>query len=189
MEEQQEIWKPIIIEQNGTLYDYTGLYEVSNMGRVRSLKDNHGEHREKILKSGYDNNGYCTVVLYKNRKTKGFLVHRLVATAFVPNPENLPVVNHLDECKSNNHVENLEWCTVQQNTKYSSYKYKGLLTGDKNPNSKKVVCLETENVFTTVKEAKEWCHGDVAQCCNGRSKTAGGYHWMWYKDWLELQKK
>lgn len=187
MEEQQEIWKDIIIKKNGVIYDYTGLYEVSNIGRVRSLRDNHGKYRRKIMKCGHDTNGYCTVVLTMDGR-QVFLVHRLVANAFIPNPNNLPVVNHRDECKSNNCVNNLEWCTVQQNTKYSSYTRKGLLAGDKNPNSKKVICLETKNVFTTVKKAKEWCGGDVAQCCNGRSKTAGGYHWMWYEDWLTLQK-
>ena len=111
MEEQ---WKDIIIEKNGVTYDYTGLYQVSNLGRVRSL-GNDKTRKERILKPKINNKGYLQVILCKNGKVKTFLVHRLVATAFIPNPDNLPVVNHRDENPLNNCVDNLEWCTQKYN--------------------------------------------------------------------------
>jgi hypothetical protein len=113
----EEQWKPIIIEKNGVVFDYSGLYEVSNKeGRIRSVKTG------KILKPGKDKCGYSHVTLCKDGKTSRFQVHRLVATAFIPNPDNLPVVNHKDENPSNNCVDNLEWCTVKYNVNYGTCK-------------------------------------------------------------------
>lgn len=115
---EEEIWKPI--------KDYEGLYEVSNLGRVKSLYgwDGHEYHkREKMLnpykqKSG--KNYFRSVVkLTKERETKDFKVHRLVAKAFIPNPTNLSVINHIDGNPLNNKVTNLEWCTQNQNIKHS----------------------------------------------------------------------
>lgn len=224
MEEQQEIWKPIIIEKNGVIYDYTGLYEVSNMGRVRSLDmvDARGQKRNgRILKLQLDTNGYLQVGLHKNREKKNFSVHRLVATMFIPNPDNLPFVNHLDENKTNAVWTNLEWCTHEYNTRYSSYKKKGQKRtdetkqkiseskiGDKNPwygvhrngedapNTKKVICLDTQQIFSCIKDAEAWCgKKGVGDCCKGKQKTAGRHpetgerlHWSYYEDWLKLQK-
>lgn len=181
MEEQ---WKPIIIEKNGVVYDYTGLYEVSNLGRVRSF------HKGgRILKITTDKLGYKHARLYKNGENKLFQVHRLVATAFIFNPNKLPMVNHKDENPSNNQVENLEWCDAQYNTQYSSYKWKGKpkkdewkqsIKGENNPRARKVLCVETGRVFGCIKEAKQWLgKGDIRGCCKGRLKTAGGYHWMY----------
>lgn len=103
-------------------------YYVSNLGRVYSNKSN------KFL-SPKSNNGYLSVGLSKDGIVKLKRIHRLVATAFIPNPNNLPCINHKDENPSNNTVDNLEWCTVQYNTLYSSYKW----TGSKNPMSRKDV--------------------------------------------------
>ena len=112
-----EIWKTI----NG----YEGLYEVSNLGRVRSLdrcvKYSNGQthiHRGRILVPGISKTGYMQVCLCKNGKMKHPLVHRLVADAFLENPGNLPQINHKDENPSNNVVENLEWCTPDYNLHY-----------------------------------------------------------------------
>lgn len=112
-----EVWKPIV--------DYEGLYEVSNFGNVRSLKDRNNYDRIKLLtqyKCGYNNRTpYKNVHLYNRtggRQT--FKVHRLVATAFIPNPDNLPCVNHKDENTFNNSVDNLEWCTQQYNVTYGT---------------------------------------------------------------------
>lgn len=91
----KEIWKNVV--------GYEGLYEISNLGRVKS-NCNGG----RILKWNVSNNGYATVELFKNKKSKRVLVHRLVASAFIDNPNNLPQVNHIDENKLNNHVDNLE---------------------------------------------------------------------------------
>jgi hypothetical protein len=106
-----EIWKP--------LKDYEGLYEVSNMGRVRSLIKR-GNAKQKIRKTGFDiRTGYITVQLTKNNKPLTKRVHRFVAETFVPNPMNKPVVNHIDGNKKNNKGSNLEWMTYSENTLHS----------------------------------------------------------------------
>lgn len=118
-----EVWKPV--------KDWEGIYEVSNQGRVRSI-DRHVRHwqgglsfiKGKMLKPSNNNaKGYYRVLLFnssENRK-KCCAVHRLVAEAFVPNPNNLPQVNHIDEDKSNNRADNLEWCDNQYNCSYGSH--------------------------------------------------------------------
>lgn len=109
----EEIWQDIVIEKNGIVHDYTGLYQVSNKGRVRSLR------RGKIISQG-TNRGYYRVQLYKNGERNDFQVQRLVATAFIPNPENKPEVNHINENKLDNRVENLEWVTHEENVNHGT---------------------------------------------------------------------
>lgn len=102
---------------------YEGLYQVSNTGKVRSL--NYRRTGEtKVLKPSTSKLGYKSVNLCKDGKNKGYLVHRLVALAFIPNPNNYPVVNHKDENPSNNTVWNLEWCTQEYNINYGNCKQK-----------------------------------------------------------------
>lgn len=101
-----EIWKPVI--------GYEGFYEVSNLGNVKNSKT------QRILRLLNNGCGYYRVGLYKEGKFKLFLVHRLVAFAFIPNPDNLPFINHKDECTQNNHVSNLEWCTASYNVNYGT---------------------------------------------------------------------
>ena len=104
----QEIWKDI--------HDYEGLYQVSNMGNVKSLSPNlkhrKGKPNELIMHKTMSSTGYMHVQLYKNHKAITKLVHILVATAFIDNPENKPEVNHIDGNKRNNAIENLEWVTL-----------------------------------------------------------------------------
>ena len=100
----KEIWKDI--------EGYEGRYKVSNKGRVYDNK------LDKFI--GYESLGYMCVALCKDKKQKKCRVHRLVAQAFIPNPDNLPGINHKDENKTNNCVENLEWCTVKYNTNYGT---------------------------------------------------------------------
>lgn len=111
-----EIWKDI----NG----YEGLYQVSNLGNVRSIYDNCPNHlcknRIKIIKQHITNSGYLFVQLHKNKIVKNKAVHRLVAEAFIENNYNLPQVNHKDEDKFNNNAENLEWCTCEYNNSYGT---------------------------------------------------------------------
>lgn len=118
-----EEWRPI--------EGYEGLYEVSNTGRVRSVDryvkskgESYWLRKGKMLSPGKDTYGYLFVILTCNGKRKAINVHRLVAKAFIENPDNLPQVNHKDEVKSNNCVENLEWCTAKYNNKYGSRKDK-----------------------------------------------------------------
>lgn len=105
-----ETWKDI--------EDFEG-YQISNLGRVKSL-NYHRTKRERILQQNINKVGYCVVHLCKNGKCHTFAVHRLVAIAFIANPNEKPQVNHLDECKTNNCVENLEWATAKENTNYGT---------------------------------------------------------------------
>lgn len=105
----KEIWKDIP--------NYEGLYQVSNLGRVMSLHS-YGGNSSRIMKPCGNGTGYLKVMLCKNLQQKQYLVHRLVAMAFIPNPNNYDFVNHKDENKMNNCVENLEWCTKSYNSIY-----------------------------------------------------------------------
>ena len=118
MENQNEIWKDI--------EGYEGLYQISNLGRVKSCSKLHSVKKggtymskERILVPGKDKEGYLHVRLSKNWKVKLCKIHRLVALAFIPNPENYPIINHIDEIKTNNCVNNLEWCSFKYNINYS----------------------------------------------------------------------
>ena len=113
MYNNKEVWKDI--------KNYEGLYEVSNFGNVRSLNYNH-TNKIKILKPHKNQKGYYLVSLCKNGEVKSHSVARLVAMAFISNPNNYPQVNHKDEDKTNNKVENLEWCNNQYNKRFSSAK-------------------------------------------------------------------
>lgn len=111
---EDEIWKPIS--------GYEGLYEVSNFGRVKSLelRNKSSIHeRTKILNATDNGHGYKIVGLTKNKKRNNFYVHRLVACAFIPNPDNLPVIDHIDHDRSNNKSQNLRWTTQKDNVRYS----------------------------------------------------------------------
>lgn len=126
-----EIWKAVRY--------YEDLYEVSNYGRVRSLEriiiDKNGKCKtvhEKFLTQHDNGRGYLFVNLWKNNKCKREYVHRLVALAFIENPNKLPQVNHKDEDKQNNYVENLEWCTSEYNNNYGNHVSKMISTCVKN---------------------------------------------------------
>ena len=109
----KQIWKDIP--------GYEGLYQVSNTGQIRSLNYRR-TGKKQILKQYINNTGYKQVALRKNNKVKWYLVHRLVAQAFIPNPHNYPIINHKDENPANNAVWNLEWCTMDYNIDYSKNK-------------------------------------------------------------------
>ena len=140
----EEIWKDI--------EGYEGLYQVSNLGRVRSL-DRMVEysdgtkrlHRGRVLKAAADKDGYDRVILSTPSGHKNRLVHRLVAQAFIPNPEHLPEVNHKDENKRNNVVSNLEWCTDKYNVNYGTGLKRRADTQRNDPDQSKPVIQYTKD--------------------------------------------
>lgn len=172
---EKEVWKPVV--------GYETSDEISNMGRMRIINyRNTGKYK---LRKFTINKGYFTVGLTKNSITKLYQVHRLVAEVFIPNPQNLPCVNHKDENKLNNSVENLEWCDVKYNNAYGT---RNKRIGQKNKNgklSKTVLQYDLEGNFI-----KEWpsareCgrngfnQSSVASCCRGELKTHKGYIWKY----------
>ena len=178
MNYENEIWKPIV--------GCEGLYEVSSYGRVRSLK----RKAPRILKLKKDPDGYSEVGLYIDGKQKQFLVHRLVAEAFIPNPENKATVDHIDRVRDNNFVENLRWATrVEQN---KNREKKGAYSSAiRNNTCRPIKCIETDKIFTNSIEAAEWVleqkltsserKGYVAERIRFNAqnyrKSAFGLHW------------
>lgn len=118
----KEIWKDICFIENGVIYDYTNLYQISNLGNLKYLPKKAGIHerKEKICKGYLDKDGYYRAYLCKNGKIKTIGVHRLVALMFIPNEFNYKQINHKDENKQNNNVNNLEWCDCKYNINYGT---------------------------------------------------------------------
>lgn len=159
-----------------------GFYQVSNLGKVKSLPREITQYnghslityysKEKILKPILSNN-YYNVGLCKNGKVKTMRIHRLVAETFIPNPDSLPEINHKDENKLNNNVQNLEWCTRQYNNTYNNHNMK--INAKKR---KSVKCIETNVIYNSITEAeKQTGYTHISDVCLGTRKTAGGYHW------------
>ena len=157
-----ETWKAIA--------RFEGIYEVSDQGRVKSLK--YG--KEKILKLR-NNNGYLKVSLRKDGHTKQLFVHRLVAEAFIPNSNNLETINHKDEVKTNNTVGNLEWMSRADNKRYSANKSVQMF--DKSTGE----LLATFPSLMEVVRVTGINQSSISSCCNGNRKSAGGYVWRYEK--------
>ena len=163
----EEIWCPI--------KGYENIYEVSDKGRVRSLKFG----KERILKPGRDKDGYLQVNLWKNGENKMCKIHRLVAQTFIPNPDNLPEVNHKDENKENNSVQNLEWCDRKYNNNYGTHNQR--MAENK---SKPVIQYTKSGEFvkawpstTDVQRNLGYFHNSISNCCTGKLKSA--YNFIW----------
>ena len=176
-----EIWKDI----DG----YEGLYQISNEGRVKSLKYNH-TNEEKFLKAKRNRNGYLLVGLCKDGKPKKKLVHRLVAEAFIENPNGLPQVNHKDENKMNNCVENLEWCDASYNTNYGTRNERSAKARTNGKRSKQVCQYDLNwnliRIWPSTKECGRngYDQSAVCHCCNNKFKREGnnkykGYRWRY----------
>ena len=164
----EEYWKPV--------EGYEGLYEVSNEGRVRSL--NYNRTREiRILRPDITKKGYLKVGLCKNGKQKKFLVHRLVAQAFVPNIFSLNEVNHINEVKTDNRVENMMWCDTKENCNW----------GTRNERiSKPVLQFSKDGEFIRewpsvieVQRVLGFSQGNISMCCLGKLKSAYNYIWKY----------
>lgn len=168
-----EIWKDI--------EGYFGLYQVSSLGRVKSLNYNR-TGKERILKAGKCN-GYLRVVLCKEGEIKNHFVHRLVAIAFLPNPNNYPQINHRDEDKTNNTIQNLQWCSSQYNINYGTRNKRMSESLTNNPKrSKKVLCVETGVIYISTHQVErefEFSKGHISKVCTGKRKTCGGFHWIY----------
>ena len=161
----QEIWKDIP--------GYEGLYQVSNLGRIKSFRIWTGTmyvNKEHILIPQLGKRGYYCIGLSKNGKSKTTAIHRVVAKAFIPNAKNYKFVNHKDENKLNNNANNLEWCTKQYNTEYSlaipitQYDINGNYIA-KYKSSKEAYRILNIN------------YSHINECCNGKRKSAGGFIW------------
>ena len=173
-----EIWKDI--------KGYEGLYQVSNFGRIKSIGSYIGRNQsnkiwccdkpEIIMHPEIINGNYLRVMLRKDGKSKHFLVHRLVAETFIPNPNNLPQINHKDQNPQNNVYTNLEWCTQRYNNLYGDRIDKVI-----NKISKKIQCVETNVIYNSISDAYKALNkkyqGGISACCNNKAKTALGYHW------------
>ena len=166
-----EIWRDI----DG----YEGLYQVSNKGRVKSLKWG----KERILKPHDNGIGYLRVALRKESSLKFIIIHRLVAQAFIPNLENKPQVNHKDENKKNNCVENLEWATAKENSNHGTRNER---VGDSR--SKPILQYSKSGEFirewksaAEVERVLRINNSDIIACCRGKRKSAGGFVWK-YKE-------
>lgn len=153
---------------------YEDSYTIDSNGTVVSLNYRR-TGKPHVLKPIKDSQGYLKVSLSKNGKLTQFFVHRLVAEHFIDNPSGLPQVNHKDENKENNSVENLEWCTASYNVNYGTRNYK-----DKLKQGKKVLCIETGEEFLSIREAAKQYNidrSDLSKCCRGIKRIVGGYHW------------
>lgn len=149
-------------------------YSVSNQGRIKNNKTG------KIRATYKNNSGYESVQLYNNGIMKHFLVHRLVAEHFLSNPNNLSDINHIDENKENNSVENLQWMSHQENCQYGNRNIKSV-----KKNSRPIICVETGEEFLNAVEVKKKYGFDnslIHKCCKGQYEKCYGYHWIYKED-------
>lgn len=182
--EIKEIWKDV--------KGYEGLYQVSSLGRIKSLRNYSGVHKkyykyEKIMRPVDNGKGYLAIMLSKNKIKKHKYIHRLVAETFIPNPNKLPEVNHKDENKQNNNVDNLEWCTKKYNNCYGTKNKRGAKARGKAVLQININTNEIINTFDSMHEAArktDISQGNIWSCCNGKYKSIGGYKWRYQMKYI-----
>ena len=171
-----------MIEQWKSIPDYTSnpIYQVSTLGRVKRITRN-GVH---ILKP-FSKHDYLYIGLCKNGKQKHFRLNRLVAEAFIPNPDNLPTVNHKDENKLNNNVYNLEWSTVKDNDNFGTRNIRMANSKKKSPITQYDMTGKIVTIYPGIKDAQIITginRNCIREVCKGTRKSAGGYKWSYYKE-------
>ena len=167
-----ETWKKIIY--NGQELNYS----ISSLGKVKNDKTNY------VLKSAITAGYYTVRLSLGNNKGKHFRIHRLVAEAFIPNPNNYNEVNHINEDKTNNSVENLEWVAHKSNISHATCQQR---KGETNTarNGRPILCVETNQIYasaTVIEKELGYGKGNIWQACNGKIKTAYGYHWAYVEN-------
>ena len=208
-----EEWKSIYFIRDGIIYDYRGLYKVSNYGRVKSVQrmitDKRGRDvwiKEKILSPKTDKKGYQAVGLHKDGIQICFYIHRLVALMFLPNPENKEEVDHIIPLSDGgtNRLDNLRWATPKENTNNPASKIKS----DKSKIGRKISDSQKEKIrkantkdrvigfngeryveFDSVSQAKEHGYHHVGDCCRGKRGKSGGFTWYFINDSLPEEIK
>ena len=155
-------------------------YEVTTTGDIINIKTG------RVLKPAKDGGGYLFVNLCKDGKPKMFLIHRLVAQAFIPNPQNLPQVNHKDENKTNNTVENLEWCTHEYNINYGTHNERVSKTKTNGKTSKTVFQYTLDGSLIRIwpstmeiQRKNKFNNRHISACCLGKIHTAYGFKWSY----------
>lgn len=201
----EEMWKPI--------KGFEGKYDISNMGRVKSLKRTilrkDGKYMtfpERLIALGLDTAGYPMANLWKNNRLYRRLVHRLVATAFIPNPNHFPVVNHKDFNPKNSRVENLEWCTQLANIKYSkshnrtvsrkntpewyknvkkkAIKLRGQPVVGINVHTGNIIKFKSQSLCTDF----GFCQSCISKCCQHKQYIHKGYKWYYTEEYEQMRK-
>lgn len=149
--------------------DYEKLYAVTSCGKVWSYKTG------KFLKPHLDKDGYLQITLFKESKPKTIRIHRIVAETYILKPVNFKEINHKNECKTDNNINNLEWCNRFYNNVYGTRLQKM---------SKPIICIDNGKIFKSIIYAQRKLNIDgssITKCCKGKRKTAGGYHWQYIK--------
>lgn len=167
--------------------NYEGLYLVSNLGRIKSVRNN------KILSPFINTRGRYQIRFKVNGKITRPFVHRLVAEAFIPNPHNYPEINHKDENKLNNEVSNLEWCTTKYNANYGTRNKRISETNRKNGTYERqskerayiIDQYDLDGIFikrwdsaTEINRQTGYLKSNILRCCHGKTRTAYGYKWL-----------
>lgn len=186
--ENKEIWKDI--------EGFEGKYQISSMGRVKSLNFKL-TGKEQIMSLKVNKYGYKQILLYKDKKYKTFLIHRLVAQAFIPNPENKPEIDHINTNKTDNRVENLRWATSKENKNNP-------ITIEKYKNCSSIPVLqftldgELVRKWDSATQAERelgFIQSNISMCCSGKRKKTGNYKWhyhyksIWLKNHIPLIKR
>lgn len=206
LDEQLEIWKDI--------KGYEGLYQVSNLGRVKSLQREHKTsskyiQKEKILSTNVGIRGYTLVSLWKDNKGVQYPLHRLVAKAFIPNPENKPCIDHINTIRTDNRIENLRWVSHKENSNNvitlkkskencQTMWERGDFDNRNNLHYQKVAKLDLNGnvleIYDSIKEASIKCgvsSGSISAICRGtnpKRHTAGGFKWKHIGGYYKKEK-